>query len=284
MRCLIIGQKSFLGQRLYTALIEQGEHVYGTSRGEKDKTAQILEFDLSSNRENWPSFPDQIESVFLSAALTNQKVIEENQEHARLVNVEKTLEIVDFFLKRESHIVFPSTNLVLANEVPSQKIDAPYKPLSLYAGFKAEVERKLLEKQPQATICRLPKILDFSTPLIQNWCEKLKAKEQVQALTDLIVAPVSVSYAIKILCKVMKMRPGGIIQMGGEEVSYFDIAQLIAEKLGVSRKLVIPQTSEEIGISLASNPRHPSLDTSRTEESFGIPAQSLDDFISDIIA
>lgn len=283
MRCLVIGQKSFLGYKLYTSLSERKHQVFGTSRNERDKAPHIFQFDLGWEQKKWPAFPEQIDSVFFSSALTNQKLIEDNQELARFINVEKTLEVINFFLERGSHIVFPSTNLVLANEVPDQPIDAPYNPLSLYADLKAEVEKELLKNYTQVTICRLPKILGSSTPLILNWVEKLKRREPVQALTDLVVAPVSVSYAIKILCEVMELRPGGIIHMSGQETTYLNIAQLIAEKLKASDKFVIPQTSKEIGISLESSPKHPSLDTSRTKELLGIASQSLDDLISDII-
>lgn len=283
MRCLIIGQTSFLGQQLYAKLREDGHEVFGTSRAVTDYPEQLLEFDLGWPEQDWPVFPDHIDSVFFSSALTNQKIIEENQEQARFINVEKTLEVINYFLKRGAHIIFPSTNLVLANETPDQKIDAPYRPLSLYASLKAEVEKELLKTPSQTTICRLPKILGSSTPLIQNWCTKLKQKEEIQALTDLIVAPVSIDYAIEMLCKIIVKRPGGIIHMSGQEISYFQIARSIAKRLHASGKLVVPQNSKEIGISLESSPRHPSLNTTRTQKIFGIPEQSLDKLIEDIV-
>lgn len=283
MRCLVIGQTSFLGQRLYTALISRGHKVYGTARKNIDKSHDILEFDLSSPKDDWPVFPEKIDCVFFSSAMTNQNEIEKSQDKARFINVDKTLEVMNFLIERGAHILFPSTNLVLANDTPDQKTDDPYKPQSFYASLKAEVEQELLKMPANATICRLPKILDSSTPLISEWRTQLKSKKTIHALTDLFVAPVSVSYAINILLQMMEKRAGVIIHMSGQEVSYFTIAQLLAERLGVPKDLVIPQTSADAGISLASSPRHPSLDTSRTEEIFGISSQSLDELISHLV-
>ncbi len=283
MRCLIIGQNSFLGQKLFAKLSDRKHQVFGTSRADNNKTKQSLKFDLGWPKDKWPAFPDRLDSLFLASALTSQKSIEENQEYARLINVEQTLEIISFFLERGVHIVFPSTNLVLANDIPDQKIDAPWHPLSLYATLKAEVEKELLKYPSQATICRLPKILGASTPLIQTWYKKLKKKEEIQALTDLIAAPVSVTYAINLLAEIMEQRPGGIIHISGQETSYYNIASSMAEKLQVSAQLVVPQTSQALGISLESSPEHPGLNTDRTEKIFGIPSQKLDELIADII-
>lgn len=283
MRSLIIGQTSFIGQKLFNSLAKQDHQVYGTTRSTKLKTTNILEFDLAWKEQDWPAFPEQIDSVFFSSAMTSQKVVEENQQQARFINVEQTIKVINFFLERGSHIVFPSTNLVLPNDTPEQKIDTPYNPLSLYASFKAEIEKELLKAPTQATICRLPKILGPSTPIIQNWVRKLKDRETIQALTDLIVAPVSITYTINTLSRIMEQQPGGIIQLSGHEISYFNIARMIAEELDIQEHLVQPQTSQEISLSLASSPKHPGMDTTRTEQILGIPRQSLAELIADII-
>jgi dTDP-4-dehydrorhamnose reductase len=78
----------------------------------------------------------------------------------------------------------------------------------------------------------------------------------------MVMAPVSLAFAVKVLLEVTERRVLGIFHVSAmQDVSYAAAAQYIACKLGADMELVQPTSYRESGVGFA--PLNTSLDSSR---------------------
>jgi dTDP-4-dehydrorhamnose reductase len=281
---LLVGRDSLIGTALEQRLRDRGCTIFGTSRRDVHPGGgQTYKLDLAAPPSEWV-LPDRVDYAVICAGMTNQRLCVENPALARLVNVDHTIAFCRRFLAQGARILFPSTNLVFACDRALQPADSPYAPLTAYAAQKMEVEQFLVGYSDKVSICRLGKVISCTMPLIAGWIGDLRLGKEVQALHDLRMSPVSLAYTVTFLDKILQSSQGGIFQIGGEkEISYCDLARRLAEHFGGDESLAHCHSSYEIGQSLATMPRHPSLDTSRTQRELGIPPQSLDALMTDLV-
>jgi dTDP-4-dehydrorhamnose reductase len=98
--------------------------------------------------------------------------------------------------------------------------------------------------------------------LFQSWIRELKAGKVIHPFSDMIMAPVPLSFAVKVLLEVAGRRVPGIFQVSAiQDVSYAEAAQHIAYKLGADIELVQPTSYRESGVGFS--PLNTSLDASR---------------------
>lgn len=278
-RFLIIGGASMLGAHLGQGLINKGYELITTDHRERGD----FMLDLSASPDHWPDLPDELDGVFISAAMTDQNACEKYPELAQKINVTHMSMLIDMFVAKGTHVLFPSTNLVLPCQKPSQSVDTEYAPIGAYARMKAEVEKKYLSN-PDVTICRLAKVITLDMPLIKNWVSQLKSGQKVTALSDLIMSPVSSLYTVNILTRLLEISKGGLWQISGaQEISYYDLTLAIASYLDVDPQLVSGQTSQEAGVALASAPQHPSLDAYKLTTELSIYPQRVEDMVRDLL-
>lgn len=276
MKALIVGGNSFLGRAVAQGLSAFGHDTVMTSR---DQSSQDhIYFDLSSPQEDWPIFPDNIEAAFIATAITRQAACENDPQYSHFINVDQTLRFIDHLGQFGIHTIFPSTNIVLACDHPLQNIDCLLAPQGLYAEQKAEVENALRGRKG-VTIVRFPKILDPYAGIIQNWKDTLAQGKTIEALDELIISPITLDYAAHFIIKSMEKQHSGLLQMSGDqEISYYHLAQSLAEHWGYSPSCVHKQDLPDHMLSL---PRHPSLDCSLSQKLCGIGAQAFETLIEE---
>ena len=278
---LVIGNSSKLGAAL-VAYLHQSENDFVATTNQASPAQGLFHLDLGCDK-NWPEFPNSITSVFISAALTSQEYVRNHFDRAYHINVTQTKKLIQRFDAIGIHTVFPSTNLVLANQTPMQGINSARKPSSVYANFKAEVEEFIEADCSNTCILRLPKVLDASTPLVKNWITALTNGDEIEAFYDLVIAPVSTQYTIKVLSKIHAAKSKGIMHLSGDQdLSYFDFAKKLCAHLNYPETLVKPASVSQIGLKSSEQPKFASLDCKETEKAIGIGHQKLDDFLADL--
>jgi len=277
MNILIIGKDSLLGKSLAYRLRKDGHNITGTTRNDVITNRDIF-FDLSTEEENWPNWPDDIDAAFIATAITKQSLCQEQPDIARFINIDQTLKLISSLRAKNIHVVYPSTNLVLSCKNPYQPDDAPLRPIGFYGKTKAEIETSSINKEG-VTIARLPKILDGDSGLLNNWQEKLTKGIEVSAYNNLIISPISLSHAVDFLYKLIQKQPGGIWQISGEEeLSYYQLCCKLAEFISAPTNLVKSGVMPE---SIAATPIHPSLSCKKTQKALGIGNQSLSNLLKD---
>lgn len=280
---LVIGADSFLGARLISQLESQGHLVTGTSR-RPDTIAPGRVFLDIKDSDNF-QIPDNIECVFIVAGVTNYGLCETDPE-AWNVNVEAIPQLASRFLKAGAFVYFVSTNSVFGGDYPWPGEDDPHYPTIAYSRQKSASEIAIRDQAEklgyldQLGIVRLTKIVASSTLPFPHWFSEWKNGKMIKPFTDLIFAPISLGYAAKGL-GIMGENPlsGNFHLSGSENISYFDFAKALADRIGVPASLIEPTTSLDMGVKVLYLPRYSGIGMGKTSQLTGVFPESLDSVV-----
>jgi dTDP-4-dehydrorhamnose reductase len=259
---LIVGADGTIGRSLAAAFEAAGKTVWQTTRHRDWVGGQRIFLDLSQDVAHWPLPPAPISTAIFCAAVTSLESCRLDPESSRRVNVVGTIALAKRLVEAGTFVVFLSTNLVFDGETPFVKPTDPVNPRTEYGRQKAEAEAQLLAWEEQIAIVRFSKILSPDMPLFQGWIRDLKAGKVIHPFSDMVMAPVSLAFAVKVLLEDTERQVQGIFHVSAkQDVSYAATAHYIARKLGVEIKLVQPISYREAGLTFA--PSNTSLDSSR---------------------
>jgi dTDP-4-dehydrorhamnose reductase len=170
-----------------------------------------------------------------------------------------------------SFVVFPSTNLVFDGTRPFRQAEEEVGPITEYGRQKAEAERRLLAHGAGTSVVRFTKILGPHLGLFREWIKALKAGEVIHPFSDMVMAPVPLSFAIQVLGRLAAIRLPGIVQVSGDrDVTYEEAARYLARRLGASEHLIQPRRSMEAGLDPESLPSYTTLDMTRLRRDLGM--------------
>jgi dTDP-4-dehydrorhamnose reductase len=268
---LIVGADGLIGRALADHLRQLGERVLETSRRPGTISgAQRLFLDLAADVASW-QIPDGVSIAYICAAVTSLECCRREPIESAKINVNNTAALARELASRGVFVVFPSTNLVYDGSIPFRQASDPVCPQTEYGRQKAEAEKQLLALGKSVSIVRLAKVLASNMPLFSDWIQRLRCSQTIQPFSDMVIAPVSLSFVTNVLYRVGEDRVSGIVQVSGErDVTYEQIARHIAERTGVAQNLIQPIKSEAAGSQLESVPAYTTLDMTRLRTEFGI--------------
>lgn len=270
MASLVVGADGLIGRALVDHLAHVGEERIGTTRRPDTISDGRIFLDLSEEISEWRP-PRQVSVVYLCAAVTALKRCRMDPAASGIVNIYNTVALAKLLIARKTFVVAPSTNLVFDGSVPFRKADDPLCPTTEYGRQKAEAHRQLLDLGVRISIVRLSKVIGPNMPLITGWIQALKNNEAIHPVSNMVIAPVALSFAVQVLHRVAERRMCGIIQVSPEEdVTYEQIARHIARRIGADSELVQAIRWEEAGLDLEAVPSHTTLDTTRLRTELGI--------------
>jgi dTDP-4-dehydrorhamnose reductase len=262
---LIVGADGTIGWSIAAALESTGKMVWKTTRRRDEIGGQRIFLDLSQDVAIWPLPPVPIKTAILCAAVTSLERCRLDPVSSTQVNVVSTIALARRLIAAGAFVVFLSTNLVFSGKTPFAKPTDPVNPRTEYGRQKAEAESQLLVWREQTSIVRFSKVLSPDMRLFQDWIRDLKAGKAIYPFSDMVMAPVLLSFAVKVLLEVVGRRAPGIFQVSAtQDISYAAAAQHIAQKLDVGMELVQPISYSEPGLAFA--PLYTSLDSSRLTE------------------
>ncbi|PLZ01915.1 hypothetical protein CY652_12820 [Burkholderia sp. WAC0059] len=237
---LVAGAESNIARGLLDALMSANQ-VWSTTRRAGTQGGRRLFLDLAETPEHW-SLPDVPPDVaFLCAAISSQEQCGAYPEQTRIVNVLHTVELAGRLVAQGTFVVFISTNLVFDGDAPLAKADHPYGAQTAYGRQKAEAEQRLLGLGHRVAIVRPGKIVVPDMPLFDGWIGALRAGQAIHPFEDLTMAPVALSFAIDVLCRVAAARRSGIVHATAtHDITYAQAAGIIAQRIGADRQLVQP--------------------------------------------
>lgn len=288
LRTLVIGSDSTIGRALAFRAQYAGDHVIGTSRRlplSDDRSSILL--DLTSDSFSADGLPDA-DVVYLCAAMTRFVDCEANPKLAKLVNVVRIGQIAQHYLQRGSFVVFLSSSAVFSGHIAAPLETATAAPVTTYGKQKYEAEQLLVDiaksyKAGRLSIVRMTKVLSPDFPLLRQWRAELENGQTIRPLSDLILCPIALPYVTASLYELGLKRKSGVFHISGHaDLSYAELASLLADRWGYSKILVKPSNSDELGVNLLSNPRYSSLGMARTTMELGIRPQSLQDLVEEL--
>jgi dTDP-4-dehydrorhamnose reductase len=272
---LVVGADGMIGRTLAARFAAEGRHVVRTALL---PTPGAVVLDLAEAAD-WT--PPPAATAYLCAAITSQDQCRTHPARSRAVNVEGTLALTEKLVRQGTHVVFPSTNLVLDGLAPRQPADAPYAPQTEYGRQKAEAEQRLrqlpgITRSEMSTangtcIVRFTKVLGPATPLLRGWIAALRKGEAIHPFSDMPLAPVPLDFAVEVLAAVAARRAEGVVQVSAEsDITYAEAAWFVAESILAPPELVQPIATAESGRAVEHVPAHATLDTTRLQTEFGL--------------
>ena len=279
---LITGAEGSIARGLAATFTAADVPVWLTTRRRDRVTAQCLFMDLSESVDHWQVPP--VDVAFLCAAISSQAQCENEPNETTQVNVLHTVQLGQKLAAAGTFVVFISTNLVLDGETPFANTEHPPHPKTAYGRQKAEAERQLLDLGQHAAIVRFGKVIVPGMPLFENWASDLRSGKRIAPYNDLVMAPISLSFAVKVLRSVAEQRRSGIVHATAtHDMSYAQAALVIAHKLGADPALIAPVSHRQSIFA----PKYAALDTSglaALDLTAPQPEQAFDHFTAHAVA
>ncbi len=256
---LIVGADSVIGMELNAVLLEAGYSVVRTTRRKAGASSTDLYLDLTE--KNIRLNPPRCTTAIFCAGVTSIERCRQSPAISKFINVTNTLHISRQLIKSGVHVVFLSSNMVFDGSRPRARITDPTCPNTEYGRQKAEVERGLIDIGERYTILRLSKIISPEMSLLQNWLNNLRSGFHIYPFLDKRISPLSLRYATKLVLRIIERRVLGIIHASAtEDISYYQIARILAQRSSLDEDLIRPIVSSSFGSCDWSVP-HTTLDT-----------------------
>jgi dTDP-4-dehydrorhamnose reductase len=169
--------------------------------------------------------------------------------------------------------------------------DDEHAPGIAYARQKSEGEAAIrraaadLGALDRLNVVRLTKILGPRTAPLPDWFAAWERGQMIEPFSDLVFAPMSVQFVGEALATIGEKRiPGNLHLSGAENVTYVDLANEFAARLGVDRSLISPTTAVAKGVRILFKPRFSGIGMARTTALAGIGPQPLASVVQDVLA
>ena len=281
---IVIGGKGQLGSGLIRHIQKAGGHVHATYITKEQGTGTERSFlDLSGDVSLW-AIPGKFTTAFLCAAVASTEICRTQPAASRKINVENTLTIARRLSETGAALFFPSTSLVFDGSIPLRYANDPVNPQCEYGCQKVETELGLASLTERVAIIRFTKIIGPAMPLMYNWIANLRQGKTIHPFSDMVLAPVSLRYAVKVIIAVMEKKSYGLWQVSAkEDVTYEQLARYVAGKKAVPQKLIQPVKAEQSGLKLETIPAHTTLDTSRLHDELGIEPPSVWETLDEVL-
>jgi len=144
--------------------------------------------------------------------------------------------------------------------------DDPVCPINAYGEQKAEAERLVLERNPEALICRMPLMFGEAGPVaksfVQSMARAMKEGREIALFTDEYRTPVSGRDAASgIFLGLLKAR--GVLHLGGpERISRYEFGKLLRDVLKVPGAKLAPCIQQSVPLP-APRPPDVSFDSAK---------------------
>jgi dTDP-4-dehydrorhamnose reductase len=280
MKFLVTGSAGLVGSQIVKDLIAQNHTVYSCYHDEKPLHGIPIFLDLTNTNKIIQTLQEtKPDRVIHLAALTGVDLCEEQPELATTVNVKATEIMAQQAAKINAFFLYVSTDYIFDGIKGMKKEGDLTNPLGFYGKSKLEGEIALNKLASGWCIVRTstpfgihPKKKSF--PL---WVkENLELKKEIPVVTDQFTSPTYVPNLSKMLIEVATRQISGIIHVSGAtRISRYNFAELVADKLNLDKKLLIPTKIDTINWK-AQRPKDSSLDVSLANEILNEKPQKIE--------
>lgn len=252
---LVVGQESKLGAALVAQLTKRGDHVIATTRRPVGK----IYLDLANLPKNWRP-PDNVVAAYVCAGITSIQECETRPQETARANVDGTIELCRRLARSGVFSVVFSSNLVFDGERSPAQPDETVNPRCAYGRQKAALESILQQEKLAVAVIRMTKVLDPGHPLFGKWTENLLGGRPIDAFSDMMMAPVTLAHAVATSLAVGDAERRGITHVSARaDISYYQAALRLAERLHVDACLVRPVSAAQSATAPKIFPRHTTL-------------------------
>jgi len=290
MKFLVTGSAGLIGRQVCKDLTEVSEEVYAGYHNSKPEYGIPIQMDLTDFDELKDVIAKVKPDIILHlGAMTNVDLCEKEKDLAMKINAEATEVLAKQAAKLKAFFVYVSTDYVFDGQKGMRKETDPTNPVDFYGKTKLEGEKKVNNLASSWCIVRTstpygihPTKKSFPFWVIQN----IKEKKEINVVVDQFTSPTYVPNLSHMLIEIAKRQIVGLIHLAGAtRISRYEMAELIANKMHLDKKLLKSIKMEDIKW-IALRPRDSSLDVSKAfailnEKPFTLES-GLDNFVKEI--
>ncbi len=219
---------------------------------------------------------------FHLAAYTNVAGAEANRDLAFKINRDGTKNVFDVASAKGKKFVYISTDFIFDGKNPPYYEDSTPSPSGIYAASKFEGEKILSD---EATIVRISypyrASFEIKRDFFRTFKTYLEQKKPLTMITDSLMTPTfidDIAYGLKHLFN--NFTPGIFHLVGGNSLSPYDAATLVADKFGLDKSLIGKTTYEEY---IKNKPGLPKLADIRSRKNVFWKMKTFEEGINEII-
>jgi dTDP-4-dehydrorhamnose reductase len=221
-----------------------------------------------------------------AAAVAQPQVCEQHRRSSAAVNVHAPEVMAGLCADRNIPFLFVSTDLVFDGRRAPYDESCPASPVCVYGRQKVQAESVVLDRYPDALVCRLPLMFGAAGHCRPNFTWQmltgLRQGRHVKLFTDEFRTPVDNVSAARGLLAVLG-RARGVLHLGGRtRLSRYDFGMLLADRLGASPSLLVPVTIASMPTGVRRSPDC-SLD-SRMAYGLGYDPTPLDQAVQEVVS
>ncbi|GIV33874.1 MAG: NAD(P)-dependent oxidoreductase [Chitinophagales bacterium] len=204
------------------------------------------------------------QAVIHTAAISEAGYCQQHPEESYKINVAAAVLIAGLCAEKDIPFVFTSSDLVFDGQKGNYMEEDEVNPLSYYGAQKAEAERAIRERYPQAAICRLPLLIGLgnSKGHLHALLNTVKQGGSFKLFVDEFRSPLGcISAAEGLLLAAEKFR--GIYHLGGRQrMSRYALGVKIASVMGIPLTKLEPVRQSDLQL-LAPRPADVSLNSDK---------------------
>jgi len=290
MKILVTGSAGLVGRQVVNDLEDMGDTVYSAYHNSKPEGGIPTQMDLSC-ADKIKEIVSKLnpEAIIHLAAITDVDLCEKEKELALKINEHATETLSKLAAKHHAFFVYVSTDYVFDGVEGMRKESDKTNPLGFYGKSKLEGELAVMNLASSWCIARTstPFGLHPTKKSFPVWItENLLDHKQINVIVDQFTSPTYTPNLSKMLIEIAKRQIVGVIHLAGAtRISRYEMAELLAEKLYMDKKLLKPVSINEMNW-IAKRPKDSSLDVSKAvsilkEKPFVIE-QAIDYFVKEI--
>jgi len=267
---LVTGSAGLVGTQVVKDLLKLNHQVYSCFNDTKPQSGIPTKLDLT-NQDDIKQFLNktQLDRIIHLAAMTNVDLCETEQDMAMKINANSTEILASEAAKLGAFFVYVSTDYIFDGKQGMRKENDVPNPLGFYGKSKLAGELALNNLSSSYAIARTstPFGLHKTKKSFPLWVkENLESKKEIPILVDQFTSPTFVPNLSKMLIEIStKQIVGTIHTAGATRISRYNLAELVAEKLNLDKKLLHPASMSEMNWK-AQRPKDSSLDVSWAAE------------------
>lgn len=266
MKFLVTGSAGLVGSQVVKDLVKQNHTVYSCYHDDMPEYGIPTRLDLTDKEKIIKIIQDTKPDVIIHlAAMTNVDLCETQPELAMKINVDATETLATQSAKQHAFFVYISTDYVFDGCKGMKKESDVPNPLGIYGKSKLEGEKRVQNLASNWAIARIsaPFGIHPTKKSFPIWIkENLDKNQQINVLVDQYTSPTYVPNLSKMLIEITTRQIAGIIHISGaSRISRYEMAEMIADKLNLDKKLLNPISTSEMNW-IAMRPKDSSLDVS----------------------
>ena len=288
MKFLVTGSAGLIGCQIVKDLVQQNHTVYSCYHDQKPLQGIPTYLDLSDENQIIQTLQKtKQDRIIHLAAMTGVDLCETEKELATMINTKATETLAKEAAKQNTFFLYVSTDYVFDGVDGMRKEEDSTNPLGFYGKSKLEAEFSLKKLTSDWCIARTstPFGIHHTKESFPLWVKKkLEVKNEIPVLIDQFTSPTYVPNLSKMLIEIAVRQIVGLIHVSGAtRISRYALAELIAEKLNLDKKLLIPTKMNTMNWN-AQRPKDSSLDVSLANEILNEKPQGIEHSLRSLLS